>query len=264
MTKNNIAVASTRACARGIVDLLLRLNTTKLPRHFCLRDRLSYLVRGLEPSIVRVAKDILQPGDTAVDIGANVGFLTRQFASMVGKNGRVYAFEPDPSVFAYLAFNTRKLSQVSLSQLALSDQNGTSTLYLHPTSAMSNSLVNAWANANPLTVQVLSYDSWAAALHLGRVKLIKIDVEGAEPLVLRGMFHTLSSSPRPQIIAEFCPANLGNRMAEEEFFQILARNGYTIWRIACDATLHAARGPEDVKGHLNENGYVNLLARVDS
>jgi FkbM family methyltransferase len=250
-----------KACLRHFADMALLSRGTKLPPYFNWRHRLSYLYQGLEPSVVRVAAGILRRGDTAVDIGANVGFLTRQFAAMVGRSGHVFAFEPDPATFAYLAYNTRRLPQVELSAAAMSDRNGTMTLYLHPTSAMSNSLVNAWDHEHSIDVKTFTFDAWAASMNLGRIGLVKIDVEGAEPLVLRGMLETLSSFQKPQIIAEFCPSNLGGQAAEEEMFQLFSDHGYKLHRIGPKGTLHCVNRPTDVYEQLNENGYVNLLAR---
>jgi FkbM family methyltransferase len=254
-------LSPTKKCLRLLADLALLSQGTKLPAYFNLSHRLSYLYEGLEPSVVRVARSILHQGDTAVDIGANVGFLTRQFATMVGTSGRVFAFEPDPETFGYLAYNTRRLSQVGRSATAISDHDGSMKLYLHPTSAMSNSLVNAWENARSIEVETLQFDSWTAGVDIGRVRLIKIDVEGAEPLVLRGMSKTLSLYPKPQIITEFCPANLGGPTAEQEIFQLFANHGYRLHRISPEGALHAVDAPSDVYQHLNANGYVNLLAR---
>jgi FkbM family methyltransferase len=253
-----------KACLRLLVDAALLSQSTKLPAYFNLSHRISYMFKGLEPSIVRVAASILRRGDIAVDIGANVGFLTRQFASMVGRHGSVIAFEPDPATFAYLTYNTRKLSNIVRNNAALSDRNGVMTLYLHPTSAMSNSLVNAWSNAQPIDVTTLTFDTWSKAIDLERVGLIKIDVEGAEPLVLRGMCKTLASPKRPSIISEFCPTNLGSRVAEKEIFQLFSDHGYLIHRISSEGTLHRVDAPGDVYEHLNENGYVNLLALVNT
>jgi len=250
-----------KACLHCLTDIALLSQSTKLPAYFNLRHRLSYLYQGLEPSVVRIAAEILRRGDTAVDIGANVGFLTRKFAEMVGRGGRVFAFEPDPVTFAYLTYNTRRFPQVERFAAAMSNSNGTTALYLHPTSAMSNSLVNAWEHAHPIDVKTFAFDAWAASRNLGRIGLIKIDVEGAEPLVLRGMMKTLSLAPKPKIIIEFCPANLGGSAAEEDIFQLFSERGYGLHRISPEGTLHQVNAPTDVYEQLNENGYVNLLAQ---
>jgi FkbM family methyltransferase len=251
-----------KVCLRFLADMALLSRGTKLPPYFNWRHRLSYLYQGLEPSVVRVATGILRRGDSAVDIGANVGFLTRKFAAMVSRSGRVYAFEPDPATFAYLTYNTRRLPQVERFDAAISDRNETTALYLHPTSAMSNSLVNAWEHARSINVKTFTFDEWAASNNLGHIALIKIDVEGAEPLVLRGMLKTLSLPHKPQLIAEFCPANLGSRAAEEEIFELLSDHGYRMHCISSEGKLHLVNTPTDLYQRLNENGYVNLLARA--
>jgi FkbM family methyltransferase len=258
----NQSTSLTKAYLRRVVDMVLKLQGTSLPSHFNLNHRLSYLLSGLEPSVVRVSADILRPGDIAVDIGANVGFLTRQFARMVGRKGRVFSFEPDPDVFEHLQFNTQRFAQVSLAQTAMSDSCGTSTLYLHPMSAMSNSLVNVWEDARPLTVHTLTFDAWVTDANPGKLRLIKIDVEGAEPLVLRGMRMTLASPQKPHVILEFCPKNLRGREAEEEIFGILSGNGYKVQCIDSRGGLRRVQCPSDVYASLNQDGYVNLLARV--
>jgi len=247
---------------RRLVDMVLKFQGTSLPSHFNLNHRLSYLFSGLEPSVVKVASDILRPGDIAVDVGANVGFLTRQFAMKVGRKGGVFAFEPDPDIFEHLQFNTQRFPQVALAQTAMSDNCGTSTLYLHPMSAMSNSLVNAWEDARALPVHTSTFDAWVSDANLGRLSLIKIDVEGAEPLVLRGMRATLASALKPHVILEFCPKNLRGRAAEEEIFEILTDNGYEVQCIDQHGGLRRVHRPADVYATLNRDGYVNLLARV--
>lgn len=264
MTTHTHRLPPHKALLRAGVDLALRLQGTKLPAYFHLRDRLSYLLHGLEPSVIRVARTILRPGDTAVDVGANVGFLTRGFAALVGPQGRVFAFEPDPATFDCLAFNTRRLPQVRLSQTALSDRTGAMTLYLHPTSGMSNSLVNAWENSRPIQVPTSTFDTWASGTHAGAIRLVKIDVEGAEAHVLRGMRQTLGAEPSPQIIMEFCPKNLGGRAVEEEIFSLLAAHHYGVHLIDNAGHLHSVRTPDDIHGRLNKNDYTNLLCRREA
>jgi FkbM family methyltransferase len=250
-----------KALIRGMVNLLLRCDRTKLPAYFPIQGRISYLLHGLEPSVTRLAATILRQGDVALDVGANVGFLTRNFASLVRTRGRVFAFEPDPATFECLAFNTRRLSQVQLSRAAISDRNGSTTLYLHPTSGMSNSLVNAWENARPIEVQTSTLDAWVAANRPGDIRLIKIDVEGAEAHVLRGMRETLSTMDDLRIIMEFCPKNLGGRQVEEEIFALLQGLGYGLEIITPEGGLQSVEEPVEVHQSLNENNYANVLCR---
>jgi FkbM family methyltransferase len=250
-----------KVCLRAAVDFILRMDGTTLPAYFSLRDRLSYLRHGLEPSLVKISADILQPGDTVVDIGANVGFLTRAFSTHVGPNGRVFAFEPDPATFACLSRNTERFTQVTALQLALSDQTGRRILHLHPVSGMSNSLVNQWEGANTVEVRTSTFDGWAREVDVGSIKLVKIDVEGAELLVLRGMCDALRALNSPHIILEFCPANLGSSEVERDIFEFFFERGYALYLLNADASLNRVNTPEQVRCLLNRNGYANLLGR---
>ena len=250
-----------KACVRTIIGALLRIQGTRLPAYFNLRDRLSYLVHGLEPSLVKVATKILRPGDTVVDVGANVGFLTRAFASFVGKSGRVWAFEPDPTTFQCLLYNTQALPQVSASQVAMSDRIGDMTFYLHPTSGMSNSLVNAWHGSSGSTVTTSTLDAWMTRSALAPVRLIKIDVEGAELLVLHGMQETLRAPSSPQVIFEFCPNNLGSSMVENRIFDFFSELGYVLYSIGPKGQMDRVDEVSMVHERLNKNHYANLLGR---
>ena len=263
MTTKMQRLSPHKAVLRSMVNLALRLQGTQLPAYFHLRDRLSYLFHGLEPSVIRVAGTILHPGDTVIDVGANVGFLTREFAALVGRHGRVFAFEPDPTTFDCLAFNVRQLPQVRLSKTAIADRAGTMTLHLHPTSGMSNSLVNAWDNATAVEVETSTLDDWIDTEVSGPVHLVKIDVEGAEGHVLRGMARTLDTPTPPQIIMEFCPKNLGGAAMEEEIFRLMGDHGYRLAVINPTGGLHRVSSPEEVRVHLNENDYANLLGSRD-
>ena len=126
---------------------------------------------------------------------------------------------------------------------------------------MSNSLVNVWEGGSAINVVCCSLDDWLLRTAIASVRLVKIDVEGAEPLVLRGMKRTMASLDKPNIIAEFSPSNLGSAEAEEEVFFLLTVNGYEIHTIDALGNLERVRFPTDVKSKLNERGYVNIFAK---
>lgn len=147
--------------------------------------------------------DFVRDGDWVLDIGANVGHYTKRLSELVGAGGRVIAFEPVPPTFALLAANVQLLAHanVTLINAAASDR---LEMVGMSVPKFSTGLTNFYqAHLSPavdasLSVLTLAVDS----LHIDRrVSLAKIDVEGHEVAVLKGM-RTLISTHRPVLIVE--------------------------------------------------------------
>jgi FkbM family methyltransferase len=143
----------------------------------------------------------LRPGDWALDIGANVGHYTMRMAELVGPGGRVIAIEPVPETFALLAANTRLFAQsnVSLLNVAASDKTATAGIEIP---RWSDGLQNYYQAhlvpaSSSLTILTLAID----ALSLPCIKLVKIDAEGHELPILRGM-RALLERDHPVLILE--------------------------------------------------------------
>lgn len=151
----------------------------------------------------------LRPGDVFVDIGANIGLFTLIAAKRVGKTGQVYAFEPSSKTFQRLLANVElnHLTNVSCQQVALSD----STTQLDMNVSLDG--FDAWNSfARPIAgnsftnevVTCITWDSFAEQRCLiGRVTMMKIDVEGWESCVLSGGYKILSRSDAPILQIEF-------------------------------------------------------------
>lgn len=261
-TRHGIHKLVAEGIALPLLNVLLAANRLQLPSYISIREKLQFLLYGYDKPIKIVAKSIVAKGDVVADIGAHVGLLTRPLARLVGPQGRIYAFEPDPALCSMLSYNTGAFPQVEVQPLAISDRTHAATFHLHPTSGMSNSLVNAWAGGSPIEVKCASFDEWAELNSVSKVRFVKIDVEGAEPLVLRGMSHTLSSIHKPDIVMEFCPKNLGSKEAEAEVLGTLKSHGYRVHAIDETGALHRLHTLEDVYCTLNNSGYVNLFAEA--
>ena len=149
----------------------------------------------------------LQPGMVAFDVGANFGYYTLLFADRVGLAGRVIAVEPNPSTFELLeqtvALNGFERN-VTLVQAAATERNQQALELFVPLGEPKNATVAFDGGARPAELRVavpgVSIDHLAAKLP--RVDFLKIDVEGAEPAVLRGMADTIARF-RPTIVLEF-------------------------------------------------------------
>jgi len=172
---------------------------------------LSLLMDGTyEPLTLAEAQKIIKPGDTVLDIGANTGWHTVNFSRMVGESGRIYAYEPEPEMFQYLLKNISQndCQNVSPIEAAVSDHNGVAELFIGQTRGglicMSATGTNSPVNEST-TIKTLKLDD---CFPLGtKISLAKIDVEGWEPQVLKGMERIIAENDIA-IIIEFTGSHL--------------------------------------------------------
>jgi FkbM family methyltransferase len=146
------------------------------------------------PTLAALLK-ILREGDTALDVGAYQGLHSLFMAKKVGPRGTVIAIEPDPKNYATLRDNIRlnDLPQIIPFQLALGDKNEDRSLYgSRRKSGASQSLVEITGSHFPQSVRVVTGEYLLQNQKLPAPKVVKIDVEGYEYLVLEGLKKTLA------------------------------------------------------------------------
>jgi FkbM family methyltransferase len=168
-------------------------------------DRQIYLFGSWEDHVGAVLDRILRPGDVFVDVGGNIGYHALHAARLVGPSGRVLAFKPNPTVCERLLANTalNRFDHVEVRAVALSDQCGEARFY--PDSGRNSgagSLRPSPASGAPFDVATATLDSVLETAGIRRVAVVKIDVEGAELLVLSGMKWLLGSADAPAVIFE--------------------------------------------------------------
>lgn len=154
--------------------------------------------RILHPWITEIFREVIQPGFTVIDGGANVGFYSVLAASLLQGRGRVVSFEPDPRNIPVLETNVR-LNDVShivdLVPKALSDVEGELDFWLVPWNSWGGSLVEVKGSQDTrLKVASTTLDDYLFSANINRVDVIKLDIEGAEPLALQGMRRSLASA----------------------------------------------------------------------
>lgn len=188
---------------------MLRTIVSRLPASWQLalrRSRYTWRIRlgtfrNSEPELRRLSEWV-SAGDCVLDVGANVGFYTVRLSRLVGPHGHVFAFEPMPETFHLLAYNARHFPfpNVTLLNAAASDTVGFAGMAV-PTSGhglpdfYGAHLVDSTAGRMifRLPVDALSVP--------GRVSFVKIDVEGHELPVLRGMEQLLKAQS-PVLVLE--------------------------------------------------------------
>jgi FkbM family methyltransferase len=166
-----------------------------------------YFFGDRESAATRLVKQIVQPGDVAFDVGANVGWYTTLFSHLVGEKGQVYALEPVPSTFAALETSIRMnncLPNILTFNVLCGEEEGKGTIFefpgLHPGLSSSRSIANEQKIEHSLNA--LTIDCLAARYHINRIDIVKIDVEGAELSVLRGATRSLKDGKIICVIIE--------------------------------------------------------------
>lgn len=172
------------------------------------------VLRGrYETEEIELVRKHVRPGDSVLDIGANIGFFTMNLAAMVGESGKVYAFEPSPRVGDLLersVAENRFGDRVVVARAAAADQPGKLGLFV---GADSLNLSGSYLLKNETEADAPGTIVEVPVVQIDReqirrpVSFIKIDVEGAEPLSLRGARDILRED-KPTILAELNPSQL--------------------------------------------------------
>ncbi|GAB4546546.1 MAG: FkbM family methyltransferase [Pleurocapsa sp.] len=175
-----------------------------------------------EVPIQNIFAQYLHPGDVFYDIGSNVGFFSIIAAQLVGEGGKVYAFEPGQENANSIRHNAQlnKFKQIEVIEKAVSHSSGSGQLLL---AKYSGGHALATADAPPdlageVTVDLVSIDDLIAQNKIAPPNFVKVDVEGAELDVLKGMKQTIKTH-QPTIIYEI---DDGDRTAYDRKYQELA------------------------------------------
>jgi FkbM family methyltransferase len=185
---------------------------------------------------VRAIQELLRPGMTFVDVGAHVGQYSLLGSGLVGSGGTVHSFEPEPETFALLEHNIliNGLRNVHPIRCALGESLRDVELYVARPDNIGQTSLRKPDNFSgvKVNVQCQTLDSYAGEHGMDRIRLIKIDVEGAELDVLLGARGVLSRNPKPHIIIEFWEEFLQAYGAScAQLAEFLQGSGYSLFWI---------------------------------
>lgn len=206
-------------------------NTINFIYDFQLDPQIRQMYAGIYQSeILNVMKKNLIQGDIFIDVGASIGYMSAFCASLVGKRGEVHLFEPVPSYFDKLSkwVNLNKGYKFFLNNFALGESQGIAQIKISDLQNLGwNTMVPGWMKPHTikktLEVNVIRLDDYIFENNIKEISLIKIDVEGYEYPVLKGLTKFFSGTEKklPLIIIEISPTacfQLGYKMRDLEFF----------------------------------------------
>lgn len=181
-----------------------------------------------EPYASMLFKRELMKSSTIVDIGANIGYFTLLASSLLGNRGKAYAFEPDIINYELLLKNIKlnNYKNIIPTQCAISNNNGKTLLFQYKNRGW-HSLFNAHRNPiNSILVDTVTLDDFFRDGDIS-IDIVKIDVEGAEILVLQGMKQIIEKNDNIKIFIEFNPGCLQNAgFTTIEFWNQLVTLGF--------------------------------------
>ena len=192
-----------------------------------------------QPEVWNAISPALSEGSVFFDVGAHIGYFSLKGAQRVGKSGRVVAFEPNPEIVKQLRENATAshADNVIVEPIACTDRDQMLTLYAAPeintgasSLARQNAEISREETPRAYTVRGRPIDDVVRELGLTRLDAIKVDVEGAEVIVLRGSKDTLKRF-HPKLVLEMIPRQLASfHTTVDDLRNLLADAGYNLSR----------------------------------
>jgi len=226
-----------------------------------------YLVEDPFARLVKARPELFANGDI-LDVGANIGYTASLFARAVTPPYRVHAFEPEQRNFRWLEHTIERAGlgdRVVAHRAAVGAREGTIELWHnaahHADHRIATEQLRSAIDAQTQSVPITTIDAHVAAAGWPPVAFVKIDVQGFEPEVLRGMRETLARNPGLHVAVELMPQMIEELGFDAEAFQrdlaaalprmaILERDGRLLPADAGAIAAHIAR---------SELGYVDLV-----
>ena len=200
----------------------------------------------------KIMEEKIEMGNIVVDVGANIGLHTLNMAKIVGNTGQVFAFEPDPSNFEILKKNVKinNYKNIIVERKAVGDKHGRTTLYQSDHPGKNRIFPQTEQAKSQVQVELTNLDNYFDSDMIDKINFIKIDVEGLEFSVLKGMKNILKNSKKIKILFEFMPENtMEVGFTPIELLNYLTSNNFKLYCMD-DKTkklLHVSNNEEIVK-----------------
>lgn len=221
------------------MKLLKKLATSLLPRPILMWAKQYYYAyvvpRFWEPEVDLIGH-FVKPGDSVLDLGANIGWYSSVLAKLVGEDGKVYAVEPIPDTFALLSVvvSRLRLNNIDLFNCAVSDKKGTAVMEIprHDYGGKNYYMAkivsgnSSDSHLERFEVPLRSVDDLLPGTLADRVTFVKCDVEGHELAAIKGAAQFFQRT-KPAMMIEVSGTLEVQNDPKNEFFSIMKGYGYT-------------------------------------
>ena len=197
--------------------------------------------------VLRAFRKLVQPGNSLLDIGANIGWFSVIGSRLVGSTGHVWAVEPEPCNVGILRRNLRRngCSNVEVLPIAAGATAARASLFLSSDNQGDHRLSTVPSESASILVPVRPLDE---VIGNRRIDIVKLDTQGSEVAALRGMAGICGNNPRIRFITEFWPYGLAQcGTSTEELLLALNWRDNFFWLISPDGAIKQIESEDVLK-----------------
>lgn len=191
-----------------------------------------------ERFISDIAERLIREGDVCLDVGANFGWYSTMMAARAGSRGEVHSFEPVPRTYSLLEKNCSLLTDaapVVTNNLALGDRDDVLTINLFDDlpSGHASLASSAGESSSSFECKMTTLDNYLEERGVGSVSFVKVDIEGAEMMFLKGAERLFTQPDKPIFLMEMALAQTRRfGYQPQELLKFIAERGpYTFYRV---------------------------------
>lgn len=213
---------------------------------------------------IRLLQTYVRPGDVVLDIGANIGYYALILSKLVGKQGRVHCFEPDPVNFGHLEKATAAIGNIFIHNKAAGPKTERLRIYTSKNLNVDHRTYKPEEYDRVFEIDAISMDDYLMkdlSGEGGKVDFIKMDIQGFEMQAIRGMETVLKKNPAVKLISEFWPYGLKKAGSSvTEYFKYLTAAGFNCYLLEKNGLKKLSLEQVTSLENLEEKEYFNILA----
>lgn len=206
---------------------------------------------------ISLIKKYTKPGNTVLDIGANIGFYAEILSLIVGEKGHVHCFEPDITNFKHLQKRCKDFGNISINNKAVADKTQVIKIYTSKQLNVDHRTYKPDDYDQEIDINAVSIDDY---LQDQSVNFIKMDIQGFEMSAVKGMTRTLQS-PNLKMLSEFWPYGMHKAGTSVlEYYQFLKQYNFFIYLIENNQLVELTENKVKTFLDLPETTYMNIFA----